>query len=149
MTDGVIQTFRDLHAWQAAMDLTMSAYDLVKLLPANERFEMSGQIRRAAVSVPANVAEGQCCGKDGRYLNHIRIAQGSLGELDTLLELATRLGFIDERHRSDVEQQLKRTGQLLHGLARSVKRRRLARVTSGLALLAGLALGPALLILLG
>ena len=79
MSREVIQTFRDLHAWQAAMDLSLFAYELANRLPPSERFELSAQMRRSAVSVPANVAEGQSSGRDGRYLNHLRIALGSFG----------------------------------------------------------------------
>jgi four helix bundle protein len=127
MSREVIQTFRDLHAWQAAMDLSLFAYELAKRLPPSERFELSAQMRRSAVSVPANVAEGQSSGRDGRYLNHLRIALGSLGELETEIEIARRLGFISEREYGHAEQLFRRTGQLLHGLARSVQRRRLER----------------------
>jgi four helix bundle protein len=101
-----IQTFRDLHAWQAAMDLSLFAYELAKRLPPSERFELSAQMRRSAVSVPANVAEGQSSGRDGRYLNHLRIALGSLGELETEIEIARRLGFISEREYGHAEQLL-------------------------------------------
>jgi four helix bundle protein len=131
-----IRTFRDLDAWQAAMDLTVCAYRLIRLLPPTERFELSGQIRRAAVSVPANIAEGHCCGKDGRYLSHLGIAQGSLGELETELEIARRLGFITKQDYAEAERLLVRTGQVLHGLTRSVRRRRLERLGSRLSLLA-------------
>ena len=116
------------------MELTVFVYRLVKQLPASERFELSSQVRRSAVSVPSNVAEGQCSGRDGRYLNHLRIAQGSLGELETELEIARRLGFITEADYGEAQALFERTGQLLHGLARSVRRRRLERVSGRLAL---------------
>jgi len=73
-----IVTYRDIDAWRAAMELTMYAYQLAKCLPATERLELSSQIRRAAVSIPADVSEGHCCGKDGRNLAHLGIALGSL-----------------------------------------------------------------------
>ena len=65
------------------MDLAVIAYETSKRLPPAERFELTAQIRRAAVSIPANVAEGQGCGREGRYLYHVRIALGSLAELAT------------------------------------------------------------------
>src|SRR5688572_24998980 len=134
MAREVIQTFRDLHAWQASMELTPVAYDLAKRFPPTERFALSAQVRRSAVSIPSNVAEGQSSGKDGRYLNHLRIAQGSLGALETELEIAKRLGFISQGEYGEAEQVFRRTGQLLHGLVRSVKRRRVERTAGGLAL---------------
>ena len=133
-SDEVIRSFRDLHAWQTAMELVLLSYGLAKRFPATERFELSAQVRRSAVSVPSNIAEGQSYGSDGRYLHHIRIAQGSLGELETELEVAKRLGFISPTEYGEAEDLFRRTGQLLHGLARSVKRRRLQRIAHQTAL---------------
>jgi len=131
------------------MELTLFAYDLAKRLPPSERFELSAQVRRAAVSIPSNIAEGQSCGKDGRYLHHLRIAQGSLGELETDLEIAKRLGFINAQEYREAELLFRRTGQLLHGLARSVRRRRLQRAGKSLALLGLLGFLPTLAFVLG
>jgi four helix bundle protein len=131
-----IVTYRDLDAWRAAMELTMCAYQVVKCLPMTERFELSSQIRRAAVSIPANVSEGHCCGKDGRNLSHLAIALGSLGELETELEIARRLGFITTQQYREAERFFVRAGQLLNGLARSVRRKRLERLGNRLSLLA-------------
>ena len=86
----VIKSFRDLEAWQAAMDLCVRVYSVSQRLPSEERFGLTSQIRRASVSVPSNVAEGQSHGKNGRYIEHVRIAIGSLGELST--ELEPRIG---------------------------------------------------------
>jgi four helix bundle protein len=147
MESDVIRSFRDLDAWRVAMELTMCAYAVAKQLPATERFELSAQIRRAAGSVPANVAEGQSCGRDGRFLFHIGIAQGSVGELDTELEVALRLGLIQSDEYAEAAKLVQRTGQLLHGLARSVRRRRAARLATKLSLVAFL-LMPGLLFIL-
>lgn len=117
-----IRSFRDLDAWQVAMDLVVSAYDIAARLPASERFGLGSQIRRAAVSIPANIAEGQGSGKDGRYKAHIRIAQGSLCELATHLESVGRLQLLASGDLAAVEGLVARTGQLLHGLARSIGR---------------------------
>jgi four helix bundle protein len=145
----VIRNFRDLHAWQTAMELALFSYGLVKRLPLTERFELSAQVRRSAVSVPSNIAEGQSCGEDGRYLHHLRIAQGSLGELETELEIANRLGFISPADYGEAEVLFRRTGQLLHGLARSVKRRRLQRLGNRTALAIVAVIPAAVLYILG
>jgi len=129
-------------------DLTLRAYDLVKTFPPGERFELSAQVRRSAVSIPSNIAEGQSCGEEGRYLHHVRSAQGSLGELETEIEIGKRLGFISEKDFHDAERMLTRTGQLLHGLARSVRRRRLQRAGTKLSLLALSAILPVILLAL-
>lgn len=89
-----IKSFRDLDTWKVGMELALTTYELAVRLPASERFELSQQIRRAATSIPANVAEGHATGKDGLFLRHVCIALGSLAELDTELELARRLGFL-------------------------------------------------------
>jgi four helix bundle protein len=151
MADAPIVTFRDLDAWKVAMELAVVAYDLSKRLPPSERFELSAQIRRAAVSIPANVAEGQSCGKDGRYLAHVSIAQGSLGELETHFELSRRLRFLGDDDLKAVEQVLARTGQLLNGLGRSLRKRRLAclKGATRLALLCGLLFCARFLAVLG
>ena len=97
-------------------------------------------MRRSAVSVPSNVAEGQACGEDGRYIHHLRIALGSLGELSTQMEIARRLVMLPDAVTGKAEEHLARTGQVLHGLLRSrLKKRRLH--TAGSVLLTCLALG--------
>jgi four helix bundle protein len=116
-----IRSFRDLDAWKAAMDLACSAYKIAAQLPALERFELASQVRRSAVSVPSNVAEGHACGLRNRYRNHVRLAAGSLGELATQVELARRLNYIDGDTVTEVEAQLTRTAQLLHGILRSLR----------------------------
>ena len=136
MATSEIRSYRDLDAWQAAMHLTVLVYAVARRLPPDERYGLSAQVRRAAVSIPSNVAEGQSCGQDGRYLHHVRIAVGSVGELSTELELATRLEFLTQSDLTEVEQQLTKTRQLLFGLLRSLRKNRLIR-QSRLTLLAG------------
>lgn len=119
-----IRSFRDLDVWQVSMNVTKAAYEVAKALPESERFELSAQMRRAAVSVPSNVAEGHAHRINPRtYANHVRIALGSLAELETDLELAIRLRFVDPKKISGLFQELERAGQLLHGVLRSQRRR--------------------------
>lgn len=136
-----ILSFRDLDAWKAAMSLVLASYQVAKKLPPTERFELAAQMRRAAVSIPSNVAEGQATGPGGRYRHHVRIALGSWAELMTHLELIKLPGLIprDSDGFADMESQLKRTGQLLHGLDRSLTRTQIARTVVGVFLLACLA----------
>ena len=119
---GDIRSFRDLEVWSAAMTLVASAYQLIRKLPAAEMYGLSAQMRRAAVSIPSNIAEGHAGGRGARYRHHVRIALGSLAELDTHLEIAVRLGFLSPPERATAAAQLTRTRQLLHGLARSLER---------------------------
>jgi len=106
------------------MDLATAVYDVAKHLPPTERFELSAQMRRAALSVPSNVAEGHANRFSPKtYAKHVRIALGSLAELDSDLELAVRLKFIDTTSVVHVFDRVARTGQLLHGVLRSLRRR--------------------------
>ena len=115
-----IVSFRDLDAWKVAMDLVVSIYSLASRLPASERYELSAQLRKAAVSIPSNIAEGQAV-KGARNLYHVYIALGSLAEVDTQLELAVRIGLLNSSDLAALRPALDRTGQLPHGLARSLK----------------------------
>ena len=121
-----IVSYRDLEAWKAAMNLLLAAYAVARLLPQAERFELSAQMRRAAVSVPSNIAEGQATGPGGRYRHHVRIALGSLAELDTQIEAVRRLEYLSEGALRLVAEHLAQTGRLLHGLDRSLRRRQFA-----------------------
>ena len=122
-----IRSFRDLDAWRASMSLAVVAYGVAKQLPATERFELAAQMRRAAVSVPSNVAEGQATGPGGRYRHHVSIALGSWAELVTHVELVKALRLLAPELLSEFEAQLDRTGQLLHGLNRSLRYRAVAK----------------------
>ena len=121
-----ITSYRDLEAWQSAMELLLAIYDVASRLPQVERFELASQMRRAAVSVPSNVAEGQAYGPSARYLHHVRIALGSLAELDTHLEAILRIGYLTDQAVAPAFELLNQSGRLLHGLERSLKLRQAA-----------------------
>jgi four helix bundle protein len=127
-----ILSYRDLEVWQAAMDLVIEVYKASADFPTEERFGITSQLRRAAVSVPSNIAEGHARRSDGSYLNHVRIALGSLAELATQLEVATRLSYLDERRSSALTGNVDRSRQMLHGLRRALERKRMAVVSSAL-----------------
>jgi four helix bundle protein len=118
-----ITSFRDLDAWQFGIQLVATVYGVVAKLPDSERFGLVTQMRRAAVSIPSNVAEGQASGPGGRYRHHVRIALGSWAELVTHLEVIKVLGLLAPHHFGDFERDLERTGQLLHGLDRSLRQK--------------------------
>ena len=116
-----IESFRDLDVWNVAMDMSVRMYGVLRRLPPEERFELAGQMRQAAVSVPSNVAEGHSLGMPIRYRYHVRIALGSVGELSTCVELCRRLKYIDDKAADNAETDLARTRQLLHGVLRSLR----------------------------
>jgi four helix bundle protein len=123
-----VVSFRDLDVWRLGMDLVVAVYRRTDRLPSAERFGLTSQIRRAAISVPSNIAEGHARRSDGAYLNHVRIAIGSQAELDTQIEAALRLGFLDPASAQATFAEIARLRQMLCGLRRSLERRRQATV---------------------
>ena len=88
-----VSNFRDLRVWQVAMDLVEGIYRLTMRFPREEIYGLTNQMQRAAVSVPSNIAEGHARESLREYLHHLSIAQGSLAELETQLEISGRLGY--------------------------------------------------------
>ena len=123
MSETKIMSFRDLETWQVAMDLAVGVHRVAEQLPPSHRYELGSQVRKAATSVPSNVAEGHAHRGERTFLRHIRIALGSLAEVETQLEVAIRLQFLRREDTKSIEEFIRRTGQLLHGLERSLKRR--------------------------
>lgn len=116
-----IKSFRELDVWCLAMELVVDCYNLTALFPRDERFGLTSQLRRAAVSIPSNVAEGHNRHAPKAYLNHVNIALGSQGELDTQIEVAERLGYLTASELIAAREKLTRVGQMLHGLQRSLE----------------------------
>ena len=108
-----IKSFRDLHVWQKAMALAKSVYCVVKYLPREETYGLSDQMRRAAVSIPSNIAEGQAR-QTKKELQFLWIARGSSAELETQLQLAIDLGYLD----GVPEEQMKTLFQLSDEVSR-------------------------------
>jgi four helix bundle protein len=118
-----ILTYRDLEVWKQGMELVEDCYRLTASFPKSELFGLSTQMRRAAVSIPANVAEGHCRRETKPYRHHVSIAIGSHGELETYFELAVRLGFLSRSECMRVMKHCDAVGRLLSGLHRALKRR--------------------------
>jgi four helix bundle protein len=113
--------YKQLDTWQQAMTLVERCYEVTSAFPRSEMYGLTNQIRRAAVSIPSNVAEGFCRRKTKAYANHVSIALGSHGELETCLELAARLGFLSHEKLGLLEQMTTSVGSLLSGLHRSLE----------------------------
>jgi four helix bundle protein len=118
-----IKSFRDLIAWQKAMDLVETVYRASAAFPREEIYGLRSQIRQSAVSVPSNIAEGQGRKSTKEFLHFLSIAYGSLCEAQTQAILADRLGFLDEQYKSDLFNQSDEVGRLINGLADSLSRR--------------------------
>ena len=114
-----IKSHRDLIVWQKAVDLVVSVYDKSNEFPNSEKFGLTSQLRRAASSVPANIAEGQGRRLRGEFLNFLGNARGSLLEVDTHLELALRLRYLSDDEFAVLSEKLSEVARLLNGLMRS------------------------------
>jgi len=112
-------TYRSLDVWQKAMRLVEETYRVARLLPDHERFGLIGQLQRAAVSIPMNIAEGYGRTHRGDYLRHLSIARGSLMELETPLTLSVRLKLVDRARVLDVWQLSQDVGRMLTKLMAS------------------------------
>tara|TARA_R110002124_G_scaffold5426_8_gene34774 strand:+ start:1371 stop:1730 length:360 start_codon:yes stop_codon:yes gene_type:complete len=111
-----MQGYRDLLVWQKAMGLAEATYRLTRRFPGEEKFGLTSQARRAAVSVPANIAEGYGRGTRPAYVSFVRIAQGSLKELETHLILAERIGFCAAAETRGLLADADEVGRMLRGL---------------------------------
>jgi len=117
-----ITSYRDLIAWQLGMKLAKSLYELSRPMPKEELLGLTSQMRRAAVSVPSNIAEGYGRGTTKDYLKHLRISRGSLAELSTQFELAIELGILSRNQA--FWMLLDETDRVLQGLIRSLAPKR-------------------------
>ncbi len=113
------QTYRDLEVWQKSMDLVVQIYEVSKLFPKDEQFGLTNQIRRAAVSIPANIAEGQGRLHEGDFVRFLSIAGGSLTETETHLLIAIRLTCVRKEQVRKAWELAQQVGHMLNGLIRS------------------------------
>ena len=118
-----VRSHRDLLVWQRAMEVAVSTYELTRQYPRDELFGLTSQSRRAAASVAANIAEGYGRATRQAYLNFLRIARGSLKELETHLVLAQRVGLAAPERTDVLLGQTDELGRMLHGLISKVQTR--------------------------
>jgi four helix bundle protein len=109
---------KNLDAWKLAMDLVVRAYGSTDHFPRSEKFGLVDQMRRAAVSVPCNIAEGAARQTRKEFINFLHVAQGSLSELDTLNDISLRLKYVDIPEHVDLESLMGRVDKTLSGLIR-------------------------------
>lgn len=118
-----IQSHRDLIVWQRARGLVKICYEFSSGHPRDEIYGLTAQLRRAAVSVPANIAEGFGRENQGSFIQHLRIAQGSLKELETHVDLSLDLEFATQAQRARVLAGCEAVGKMLRALIRSLQAR--------------------------
>ena len=121
MEENGIRSYRDLRVWQKAMDIAVACYEVARRFPKEELYGMTSQMRRASVSVAANIAEGHGRNSRGDYIQFLRIAQGSLKELETHLLLSQKLKMCTANEVDPILNECDGLGRMLRALIRSLQ----------------------------
>ncbi|MBP3432445.1 MAG: four helix bundle protein [Alistipes sp.] len=108
--------FKELIVWQKAMDIVVATYALTQKLPKSENYALSNQMRRAAVSVPSNIAEGQSRNSEKEFVQFLTFARGSLSELETQLHICVRVNMLLESDIAEVLTNIREVGKMLRTL---------------------------------
>ncbi len=119
--DAKIRGFKDLVAWQRGMDLVQEVYEVSRLLPPDERFGLTSQARRAAVSVPSNIAEGHGRRTKADFVHFLDMARGSANEVETQLLVAVRLTYLTDKQASKAVQLADEVQRIVRGLLLGLK----------------------------
>lgn len=125
------KSFRDLRVWQEGLKLALSVYSVTRSFPQSEVFGLASQMQRAAVSIPANIAEGRARKGEPEFVQFLHQAAGSLAELETYLELVRALGYCSSAQVGAVEKQAEEVGKMLYALIAKVKTSRLGAEGAG------------------
>jgi four helix bundle protein len=114
--------YRDLLVWQKGMDLVKRIYEITRTFPADEKFGLVAQMRRAGVSIPSNIAEGQARKTTAEFVHFVSNAEGSVAELDTQLTPSVNLGFCAESETADAADLVSELKRMINGLRRSLEK---------------------------
>ena len=120
----VVRSYRDLVAWQKAMDMVKSIYCCTQTFPKSETYGLVSQLRRAAVSVPSNIAEGHARQSTGEFKQFLGHACGSLMEIETQILIAEDLGYLDSTKSVPLLERTAEIGRILNGLLRALPNKR-------------------------
>lgn len=112
---------KKLKVWQLGVEIVVDVYRLTETFPSDEKYGLTSQMRRCAVSIPSNTAEGAARNTHKEFINFLHIAQGSLAELDTQLEISLRLKLIEQEHWMMMDAKLLEEDKMLSGLIQSLK----------------------------
>jgi four helix bundle protein len=115
-------SYRDLLVWQKAMDVVTDAYRLSERFPRSEVFGLTSQLKRAIISVPSNIAEGQGRNSSKEFAYHLSVAYGSLMEAETQIQIAANLNYLDRNVAEEFFLKTSEIGRMLNGLSRSISR---------------------------
>jgi four helix bundle protein len=126
-----IKSFRDLRVWQIGIELVRIVYELTSRFPRNEVYGLASQMQRATVSVPSNIAEGHARESTKEYLQHLSIAQASLAELETQVEIAKQINYISEADSSQMIERISSLGRQLFALRNALTNPKARSVSPG------------------
>ena len=115
-----MQSHENLQVWQKAVDLSVAIYKLTEKYPVREQYGLSSQMRRAAVSIPSNIAEGRRRGTDADFAHFLRIAHGSLAELETQILVSKELSLCNLKNYEATSAQMVEIGKMLHGMIKKL-----------------------------
>ncbi|MEM7335149.1 MAG: four helix bundle protein [Chloroflexota bacterium] len=115
-----VRGYKDLEVWQRAMNICVNVYKMTQSLPKSENFGLTNQMRRAAVSIPSNIAEGHARPRRD-FARFLQIALGSLNEVETQLELSKRIGYLQDDDSSEIVQELAILGRQLNALKNKLR----------------------------
>ena len=113
--------YKDLIAWQKGMDLVATIYDATQTFPSHEQFGLTSQLRRAAVSVPSNIAEGKAHYSNRDFVRFLRHARGSLAEIETQVLIAQQRKYLNTETATNLSQKIDELGRILSGLINSLR----------------------------
>jgi len=116
-----IKSYNDLITWQKGIELVKEVYKATQSFPKEEIYGLTSQIRRSAVSIPSNIAEGHARNTTGEFIQFLGIAKGSLAELDTQIIIAAELGFISEQQKNLLREKITEINRLTNGLIKSLR----------------------------
>ena len=119
----IVKSYKDLEVWRKAMDMVVMCYQATKSFPRSELYGLASQLQRAAVSIPANIAEGRERKHSKEFLQHLSIAYSSLAELETHIQIAQRLNYISFDETGNLLEKTAEIGRMINGLRKSIEKR--------------------------
>jgi four helix bundle protein len=123
-----LKSYSDLIAWQKSMDLVQIVYETVRAFPKEEIYGLTSQLKRAVISVPSNIAEGQGRKSTREFLHHLSIAYGSLMEVETQILIAARLGYLSREGAESITGQTAEVGRLINGLSNALNNKQVEAI---------------------
>lgn len=125
-----IKSYKELHVWEKAIELAKIVYTITEKIPHKEIFGLTSQMKRAAVSIPSNIAEGQARHYTKEFVQFLHQALGSLAELDTQTLIAKELNYINVNDKSEIENRINELQKMLHGLLKKLSASRYSLATN-------------------